>query len=284
MSTQEWDQQTRTSLFGALSRSEILAEYFNKKPLLVTHAIANPEGLLNLDQFYAALPDTENVRAIFNTMHRASIAPNDARDMFFAGATICVTGIDLAVPAIRDLIKRVKSELGYLGILSSNAYLSPPGSGLSKHYDPRIVTVVQLLGKKQWEYSLQPFEKNPLKVSYDDNSREFLLERHNSEVGICSVSLSPGDVLCLPAGTVHQARAESESLSLNLAFDYIGNGMADLLTSWVCEELLIDPEFREPCFSYGSPNQEVAIQKVIDRLETVLRELRLRPLDCLPPN
>lgn len=281
MSADECHERNRTSLFGQYSKSEVLAEYFNKKPLLVPNAIADPKALLDFESFYAALSDTENVRAIFNSMHRASIAPNDARDMFSAGATICVTGIDLAVPAIRDLTKRVRSELGYLGVLSANAYCSPVGSGLSKHYDPRIVTVIQLAGTKRWVYSLDPFELNPLRVSYDDDSRETLLHQHNSQVGTRSVILSPGDILCLPAGTVHEACAESPSLSLNLAFDYVGKGVADLLTDWLRKELLSTPEFREPCFAEGDRLQEVAIHKVIDRVEAVMGELRLRPLQCL---
>lgn len=270
-----------TSLFGRYTITQVIAEYFNKKPLFVPGAIDKPQELLDLEGFYAALPDTENVRAIFRSMHRASIAPNDARDMFEAGATICVTGIDLAVPAIRKLADAVKLELGYLGILSVNAYCSPQGSGLSEHYDPRIVTAIQLAGTKEWTYSLEPFELNPLRVSYNDDTRAALLRQHNARVGTHTVTLSVGDILCLPAGTVHEARAESTSLSLNLAFDYAGKGMADIFTDWLRRELLNTREFREPCFAKGSYDQEARMKELIARAEEVLGQLHVNPLKLL---
>lgn len=272
-----------TILFGKHSKSEVIARYFNKRPLFVRGAIVSPEALLDFEAFYTSLSDTENVRAIFNSMHRASIAPNDAHDMFSAGATICVTGIDLAVPAIRELSRQVQCEFGYLGTVSVNAYCSPVDSGLSKHYDPRIVTVIQLAGTKRWVFSREPFEPNPLCVSYSDVGREALLEAHNKCVGTESVTLSAGDVLCLPAGTVHEARAESRSLSLNLAFDYIGDGVADLLTKWLCKELLRIPEFRNPCFENGDLLQDQIIRRAIDRVEEMVSKLRKNPCDFLSP-
>ena len=261
------------------SREEVLSKYFNIKPLFAPQAISAPEDLLNVEMFYSALPHTENVRAVFNSMHRASIAPNDAQDMFDAGATICATGIDLAVPAIRNMTEEVRSHLRYRGILSANAYCSPDGAGFSEHYDPRVVTVIQLVGTKGWEFSNAPFELNPLRVGYDNHTRETLLREHNSRVGTNLITLGPGDVLCLPAGTVHQARAGGISLSLNIAFDYIGMGVADIFTQWLRRGLLTIPECREPIFE-DSPRHSNMVERVIEHAEMLISELRHNPTRC----
>jgi ribosomal protein L16 Arg81 hydroxylase len=261
-------------LFPGFTPDVIRRQYFNKESLLVPRAILDPKALLDFERFYGALANAEMVRAIFNSMHRASIAPNDAQEMFDAGATICVTGIDLAVPAISQVVKEMQECLGYLGVVSANAYGSPPGAGLSKHYDPRVVTVVQLSGTKKWIYSRAPFERNPLQVAYTDENREGVLTAHNDAVGTTAVELTPGDVLCLPAGIVHEASAGEASLSLNVAFDYIGHGVADRICQFIRRELLLSAELREPEFAISSPEQERRRLDAIERAISALAGLR----------
>lgn len=265
-------------LFEGITSQAFINEYFNKKPLhLNRKEPAIIEQLLDRRAFLRSLKECENVRAVFPGMMRASIAPNDAHDMYLAGATICATGIDCAVPKIAQLVRDVKSDLSYLGLVTANAYWSPPQNGFEAHIDPRIVTVVQIYGTKNWRFTGVPLAVYPLERPYDDASREEVISAHEKEHGFNEVTLNPGDLLCLPAGCPHSASAENESLSLNIAFDYAGFGIADLVARKVRDLLSEDPSMRHAPFQEYDRHAEEVLERAITLAHEKLTALRGKP-------
>ena len=195
--------------------------------------------------------------------------------MINAGASVCVTGLERAHPKLRQTADSIRRELNYGGDVSFRAYLSPPGTGFDLHFDARVATTLQIAGSKRWWFSKTPAEQFPDSNSPRDQKilkREYSIPKLNQ---LKSVLLRPGDLLCLPAGTWHRARAKTMSLALNLAFDHGGAGVFDVVMEALYERLRKDPLWRSPlppvANSNGFPPEIAAILR--DRDESLQREL-----------
>jgi len=107
---------------------------------------------------------------------------------------------------IHSMLSLLESEFGCM--VGSNAYLTPLNSqGFAPHYDDVDVFILQLEGYKRWRV-YAPFNKRetlPRQSSRDYTEKE--IEENGDEV--LDVVLSPGDVLYLPRGWIHQAETVS---------------------------------------------------------------------------
>jgi len=103
------------------------------------------------------------------------------------GATLVLQGLQRTWPPLIQLCRHLEQELSHP--VQANAYLTPArASGLARHHDEHDVLVLQLAGRKGWEVD---------------------------QVG--PLTLVPGDVLYLPAGTAHAAGSQDEpSLHLTI--------------------------------------------------------------------
>jgi ribosomal protein L16 Arg81 hydroxylase len=237
---------TLARLLAPVHPAYFLAECFEKRPLFVKGRSGKFSHLLTPDRFKLGLDRVTEIRAVFEELRQASIDPADIKDMFEAGATICVTGMERAHKTLLNAAARLKRELGYGGGVSFRAYLSPPGEGFDIHFDARIATTLQIAGSKRWWYSETPAVAFPDFNSPRDPKElrsEFRVPRLS---GLKSVVLKPGDFLCLPAGTWHRAKSDSGCLALNLAFDHVGGSVFDVIIAALEEELLKDPQWRRP--------------------------------------
>jgi hypothetical protein len=93
----------------------------------------------------------------------------------------------------------------------ANAYFTPPrAQGLDPHYDDHDVLVLQLHGSKRWRIHHEV--KWPRRPMAGALAREFVKAQP------LELTLTPGDVLYLPRGFVHEAAAmETASLHLTLS-------------------------------------------------------------------
>jgi len=92
----------------------------------------------------------------------------------------------------------------------ATAFLTPPrNAGFAVHYDTYDAFILQISGCKQWRAyeprTLLPLESQPYRPS--DAPEHPVLE----------VELQPGDLLYLPRGTYHEARANGDEPSLHLS-------------------------------------------------------------------
>jgi ribosomal protein L16 Arg81 hydroxylase len=265
------------NIFTPLARADFIEQYFNKEPICLTGTPNRVGDLLSVDRFFVLLPKCENVRAVFNQLKQASIAPNDAQDMFDAGATICATGLERACPKLADVSRSIREELRFSGQISFRAYYSPNGVGFSHHYDPRVVTNIQVAGKKKWWFANAPVAQFPLTnspVPIPDDFRDHLFD-----VGFKEIELAPGDLICLPAGTLHWAEASGgESLALNLAFDYIYDGIADAISTFIRSELLSNEQSRKAVFLPLGEVDMSLIRGSVEHCEKLLDQIRRDPM------
>lgn len=143
-------------------------------------------------------------------------------ELLQAGATICITNIHMADPLLARWARAVRSQLNFGGTVGVNCYMSADGSGLPMHYDKRVATTLQLAGKKRWRFSTEAAKAWPANNALYQNGQA---EPAGIDAGklppdmeFREVELSPGDLLCLPAGAWHSARAVGDSFAINIYF------------------------------------------------------------------
>lgn len=175
------------------------------------------------------------IRASFRTPQGdiwfPSVTPAQAPLFYAAGATVCVMGLEALVPALWQLVLRVKADLQYAGPVLPSVYYSPEGQGFDTHFDARLAFSMQISGNKVWRYSADPAVAFPGANSTRPagapqhryagsvfGHAEAIPQPRESEFR--TAKLVPGDVLVLPPGTWHKANAEGRSLAINLSFNY----------------------------------------------------------------
>jgi Cupin superfamily protein len=127
----------------------------------------------------------------------------------------------MADPGLARWAQTIRAQLNFAGLVGVNCYISPDGAGLSTHYDSRVVTNLQIAGRKRWRYSTEAARPWPdHNAVYQDGRIECVGDggRAPPEMEFGEVEMKPGDLLCLPAGAWHAAKAVGQSLAINVYF------------------------------------------------------------------
>jgi ribosomal protein L16 Arg81 hydroxylase len=230
-------------LLAPMSPEIFLSEYWQRRPL---HIKGEPEkflGLFDLPRFYSAIqraselaePRGYRLSVLVKDAQKSltfseDISPADVAECLNRGLTICANNINLGDDKLTYFTAAIREQLCYLGEARFNCYLSPDNSGADTHFDARVATTLQIEGKKRWRFSPAPALAWPLSnaqvrqgghpywmLPWTDSLDWARLEKVD-ESGFMEVVLEPGDLLCLPAGTWHNAKAIGSSLALNLIF------------------------------------------------------------------
>ena len=165
--------------------------------------------------------------------------PERVMEAVGAGATLVLNGLDGLVPAINQLAGDLESSLRVR--VQSNLYLSQGGHrGLALHSDPHDVLALQIVGSKDWQV-----HRDRIRLTSARGASERDL-RHVAGPVSAQLSMQAGDLLYLPAGFIHQARAESEwSIHLTLGLKQLTR--LDLLSMWV-QGVADQQAFAEPLY------------------------------------
>lgn len=151
------------------------------------------------------------------------------------GSTLCVNNIERAFPEVDALCHDVLSVFGLASHALCNLYYSAEGHGFAGHFDTQAVFVVQLAGKKIWRYGSAPDVSWPPLGCADTPLALGEFRAEHPDVPMAGPAyteealLEPGDVLYLPAGTWHRARA-SEGTSLALAVTVLPANAWEIIT------------------------------------------------------
>lgn len=127
------------------------------------------------------------------------------------GATVIVEAVNEASVLLNGMVEDIVSQ--FCARSSINAYMSfgnQPGFGV--HYDDQDLIVVQIDGRKKWDF----FHCNEYGHPIDD----FLMRSNENDVSM-SFDLECGDVLYVPKGVWHQAcGVGAPSLHLAIGIEY----------------------------------------------------------------
>jgi ribosomal protein L16 Arg81 hydroxylase len=238
-----------TELLHPITPEKFLEEYWEQKAL---HIRGTPDKFVRLfdrDRFDRAIlhanfdkraPSSFGIRAFWRNRHglyaAIEIEPHQVREAFASRTTICVNDITAGDAELARFAAHIKRQLNLASPVHFSCYLSPEGEGLDTHYDARHATVIQISGRKLWRYSLLPAAHYPARnaiveqdgrVRYADNRLAKDVATPD-ESQFEEVMLEPGDVLYLPPGCWHNAKASGES-SLALTMSCSSPGFLSLL-------------------------------------------------------
>ncbi len=254
------------SLLYPLDRQGFLDAYWQRAPLHLTGWPDRLAGVFDRSGLHKALALQHeaglSVRVSGDHVdddggagpHRL-VAATDLAEHLSSGTSVCVDPIERADPALARLAADLRDEIGHLGPVSVKCYFSTPGYGFNTHLDAHVVTTLQLEGRKWWRVSPRPGVEFPVDNAFVDAAGDVrVIGRPPSALRdwerpvvrreeFVDVLLEPGDVLCLPAGTWHEAKAADEpSLALNVSFT--AADLTGLLAGLAGQRLLDDSNWR----------------------------------------
>lgn len=183
--------------------------------------------------------------------------------LFSKGTTIVLDQMQRRLPTLAALCGDMEAEFG--GPFQANIYLTPPnGGGFKVHYDTHDVFVLQVAGSKEWEICDSPIE---LPMPGQNH------ETAGVEPGAVTqrFTLNAGDMVYIPRGYYHKARASSEA-SLHITLGAMLRTWSELIIEAVSELSLRDVAFRRSLpigFGTGQferPTTEAAFRMLIAKL------------------
>lgn len=198
-------------ILGGLTPEQFLAEYWQKKPLLIKQAIPNFKGLLTPDELAGlACEDevqsriVEEIKGVWHACH----GPFDETD--FAKLpetptpehrwTLLVQSVNHHLPEAAQLLQQF-NFVPHARLDDLMVSYAPDGGGVGPHFDSYDVFLLQGQGKRLWRISeqtdLEIIEGAPLRIlKRFDTAQEWLVES--------------GDMLYLPPHLAHWGIAVSD--------------------------------------------------------------------------
>jgi 50S ribosomal protein L16 3-hydroxylase len=207
--------KNKSPLLGGLTVEEFLRDYWQKKPLLVRNAIPGFKGLLDPQQLIGlACRDDAQSRLVTHQRGKwgAQYGPFAAAD--FNGLSkkgkwsVLVQGINHFLPSAADLVKHF-DFIPHARLDDLMVSYAPKGGGVGPHFDIYDVFLVQGLGHRRWQLSMQKdqtlIEGAPLRLLKDFKvEQEWIVEA--------------GDLLYLPPHCAHNGIAEDDCMSYSIGF------------------------------------------------------------------
>jgi ribosomal protein L16 Arg81 hydroxylase len=226
------------------------SEHWERRPLTLLRGCPGYyDALLSLDEIDRVLT-TLDLRYPDVTLKNATrdVAPEEytvdggaldvARvyQLFAEGSTVTLAYMDNMIPSLAKLCRGLESV--FCHPFQANLYLTPPGSqGAKVHYDTHDVFVLQIAGSKRWFTYGAPLEL-PLKNQHFDP------DVHGVGEPELQFELSAGDVVYIPRGHLHEARATS-TVSLHITLGVLAYTWTDFLLECVADACLSDAVFRK---------------------------------------
>jgi 50S ribosomal protein L16 3-hydroxylase len=256
---------TPNQLLGGISPKTFLAEYWQKKPLLIRSAIPNFKSPINPDELAGlACEDEVESRLILERdgSHPWELQHGPFAEQRFAELpeshwTLLVQECNKYVPELAALMDRFDFIPSWRVDDVMVSYAPDQGS-VGPHTDQYDVFLLQGLGKRRWQINT-----NPVDASLTENNRlpdldlSILRDFEPTEEWI----LEPGDMLYLPPGIAHHGVAIEDSMTFSIGFRAPSH--ADIITGFADSvainlndnQRFMDPDLTLPQ-NYGEISKE----------------------------
>lgn len=201
-------------VLGGLSAQSFLSQYWQKAPLLVRSALADPSGLISGDDL-AGLATEENVESRLVTandwrLRHGPFYEDDFATLAERDWTLLVQAVDHWVPEIAALFDHFRFIPSWRLDDIMLSY-SVPGGGVGPHFDHYDVFLIQLSGQREWRIGQSCSEADDRR---DDTELNILAQFEEQERWV----LEPGDLLYVPPGVAHWGTAVSEGITCSIGF------------------------------------------------------------------
>jgi len=206
---------TKLTLLGGLTVNEFLRDYWQKKPLLVRQAVPGFKGLLDPQQLIglACRNDVQSRLATYQRkqwkLRNEPFEPEDFEGLSKKGKwSVLVQGVNHFLPTGAELVKQF-NFIPHARLDDLMVSYAPKGGGVGPHFDVYDVFLVQGLGHRRWQLSMQKdqtlIEGAPLRLLKDFRvEQEWIVEA--------------GDLLYLPPHCAHNGIAEDDCMSYSIGF------------------------------------------------------------------
>tara|TARA_R110002049_G_scaffold252264_2_gene427425 strand:- start:152604 stop:153764 length:1161 start_codon:yes stop_codon:yes gene_type:complete len=258
-------------VLAGMPLNTFLSQYWQKKPLLIRHALPQIEAPVNADVL-AGLACEEDVesRLIIHRNDSWELQHGPFNDKLFS--TLPETDWTLLVQAVDHFIPKAAELLELFNFIPRwriddlmMSYASD-GGGVGPHYDNYDVFLLQTRGQRQWEIG----------GSYDDSSPtrknlpvKILEEFHPTECWV----LNPGDILYLPPGVGHNGTALGDGcLTCSVGFRAPShNEILREFTDYLGDRLTESLRYQDPDLAAQTNTGEISIH-TIKKLQQILSE------------
>ena len=202
------------TLPGGMTVNEFLAEYWQKKPLLIRQAIPGFKGLLDPQQLkdLSCSPDAQ-ARLVRQKRGQWQLeqGPFEFSDFSSLGKTkwtLLLQGINHILPEGAALLQQF-SFIPYARLDDLMVSFAPAGGGVGPHFDSYDVFLLQGMGHRRWQISKQDdrtmVEGAPLRILKNFSAEEEWI-------------LAPGDMLYLPPQWAHDGIAVDDCMTYSVGF------------------------------------------------------------------
>ncbi|MFT5481695.1 MAG: 50S ribosomal protein L16 3-hydroxylase [Halieaceae bacterium] len=250
---------------------DFLANYWQRRPLLIKQAIAGFEDPLSPDELagLALEPDVESRLITANNNGRLQVRHGPLEEVDFQDLngewTLLVQACDQVCPEARELL-RYFQFLPDWRIDDVMASYAPIGGGVGPHFDKYDVFLLQGAGSRRWRLG----QRCDATTALSENSElKILRDFKSSEEHV----LEPGDILYVPPGLAHWGESVSAATTWSIGFR---SPAENEILSHFCDHLIerhnSDAQLRDPIVAPRLQAAQiqsedlVAVQQVIQRL------------------
>lgn len=262
---------TPLTLLNNLTPTEFLAEYWQKKPLLIRQAIPSFKGLLNPNEL-AGLACEEDVEARIIErkeekwlVNKSPLEENDFISLPKKNWTLLVQGVNLHLPEAAKLLQQF-NFIPHARLDDLMVSYAPEGGGVGPHFDSYDVFLLQGRGKRNWKISSQSdytLDKNaPIKVITD-----FVAEQE--------WVLEAGDMLYLPPHFAHYGiAADDDCMTYSIGFRTPQKQeLIDEFLNHLQDNITVDGIYSDPDLSLQTHPAEISdlmVSKVQEMLTKII--------------
>ncbi len=265
------------TLLGGISKTQFLAEYWQKKPLLIRGALTDFNPPISAEEL-AGLACEEEVESRI-VIEKDGLHPWELRggpfteDQFTtlpeSHWTLLLQEANKHIPALSILLDQFDFIPSWWLDDIMISYAADQGT-VGPHYDRYDVFLLQVEGKKSWKISTQPVADD----NVIDNIPLRIMKTFTSEQ---EWTLEPGDMLYLPPGVAHHGVALGESITYSIGYRALSQ--QELLASYfdfVLEQNGSDEYFGDSALLQQQHPGEIT-PATITQLTTLLQDI---PLDA----
>ncbi|MDK2125656.1 cupin domain-containing protein [Parachitinimonas caeni] len=261
---------TICTLLGGISAEQFLAEYWQKKPLLIRQAVKEIRQPLDLEQLcrLACRDDVESRLVEFNhgrwKLEHGPFRPARFKRLGESDWTILVQNVNHHLPHIAELLY----QLDFMPLVRLDDLMvsyAPPGGTVGPHFDSYDVFLLQVGGKKRWQISSQTnielVEDAPLKIlKRFEPEQEWILEE--------------GDMLYLPPRFAHHGVALEPGMTYSIGFRApTAQEMAVGFLDYLRDKIQLEGMYADP--DLVATADPAAIEDTfVGRIETMLQGIR----------
>ncbi len=262
-------------LLNHLTPAQFLAEYWQKKPLLIRQAIPNFAGLMTPNELAGlACEDDVQARIIKHKKDKWSVQNSPFEDADFAKLpkkdwTLLVQSVNHYLPEAADLLTQF-NFIPHARLDDLMVSYAPDGGGVGAHVDSYDVFLLQGSGKRNWKISTQNdlslVEGAPLRIL-----KQFETEQE--------WTLKAGDMLYLPPQIAHWGVAMSDDcMTYSIGFrapktqELMHEFLSYLQDNVNADGLSVDSLYRDPNLSLQNHPAEIS-QDMIKQVSATLQTM-----------